>query len=127
VLYDLGCGDGKVLRFLSDIFPEAEYIGVERNLFPFYLGLFRKTISRKKFLILNKNFFNLDFVNATHIFVYLHPDILVSLSSYLDKKLSSGTRLVSLDYPFPNHNPAEIIKLKNNSSKLGKRLYIYNF
>lgn len=127
VLYDLGCGDGKVLKFLSNTFPKAEYIGVEKNLFPFFLGFFKKTISRKKFLILHKDFFNLDFNDATHIFIYLHPDILASLSSFLDKKLSSGTRLVSLDYPLFGRHFDKVVKLKNNNSELGKRLYIYNF
>ncbi len=28
VVYDLGCGNGKVLRYMADRFPKATYIGI---------------------------------------------------------------------------------------------------
>lgn len=127
VFYDLGCGSGRVLDYLSAVFPDAKFIGVENRLFPFYFCLFKKIIKRKKFLILNKDFLNLNLKDATHIFIYLHPDVLSSFSSFINKKISSGVRLVSLDYPLPNYKPIETIKLKNNYFKLENKLFVYIF
>src|SRR3989339_1582916 len=40
VVYDLGCGDGRILIYLSKLNSKANYIGVENSAFPILLARF---------------------------------------------------------------------------------------
>jgi hypothetical protein len=131
VVYDLGCGDGRILIYLSNLFPKAKYIGIENNIFPLLLAKAESFLNNKKtgnkVEIIDNNFFKQDLKNATHIFTYLYPNIMDELLPKFEKELKSGTRLVSLSFKFASKNPIEEIDLKRSKYKLGRKIYVYQF
>jgi SAM-dependent methyltransferase len=131
VVYDLGCGDGRILIHLSKINPKAKYIGIENNTFPIILARVNSFFSKKKtgnkVEIVNKDFFKQDLSNATHIFTYLYPNIMDDLLTKFDKELKPGTRLVSLSFKFTGKQPINEIDLKRSKYKLGRKLFVYQF
>src|SRR5476649_2317720 len=41
LVYDLGCGDGRVLSYAAKLYPEAKFIGIEKNTIPYWLAKIR--------------------------------------------------------------------------------------
>ncbi|MCC6324009.1 hypothetical protein IT400_04445, partial [Candidatus Nomurabacteria bacterium] len=116
VVYDLGCGDARVLRYLAKKYPTATFIGIENGVFPYYVA---KTISwwNKKMghgdnvQILRQDFFKYNLSKATHIFVYLYPQIMDDMLGKLEKELPPGARLVSATFKFTQKAPVAEIDL----------------
>jgi len=131
VVYDLGCGDGRVLFYLSKICPGAKYIGIENGMFPFLLAKAESYLNKKRTSnsvdILRADFFKKDLSNATHIFTYLYPDVMDDLLAKFDKELKPGTKLVSLSFKFTNKPPLFEVDLGRSKYKLGRKLYVYQF
>ena len=131
VVYDLGCGDGRVLFYLSKLHPKAKFIGIERSTFPLILSkiglLFNKKKGENKIEILNQDFFNTDLSNATHIFAYLKPKEMDDLLTKFDKELKNGTKLVSVYFQFTLKRPIAEVSLSKNPNDVNRKLYIYEF
>jgi SAM-dependent methyltransferase len=131
VVYDLGCGDGKVLFYLYKNNPKAKYIGIENSHFPYLIANFRcwlhKKIYKSDITITKNDFFKEDISNATHIFTYLYPNVMDDLISKLDKELKRGTRLVSASFHFTSKREIEEIDLKRGKYQLAKKIYVYEF
>lgn len=131
VVYDLGCGDGRILFFCAKSNPNAKYIGIENAPFPVILSRFRSWIHKLKtgnsVIIKNGNFFNYNFGDASHIFTYLYPNVMDDLLPKLEKELKSGTRLVSVTFKFTSKHPIAEIDLARSKYKLARKIYIYEF
>jgi len=125
VVYDLGCGDGRVLLFLAKKYPEATYKGIEFRLFPFLLAKF-KTRNQKNINIIRGNFFKISLSDATHIITYLFPSVMDSLLPKLEQELKNVT-LLSFDFPFSKKDEYEKRDLLQRQRKLGSRIYLYKF
>ena len=131
VVYDLGCGDGRILFYLSKINSKARYIGIENGMFPFLLSkigaFYNKKITNNSAEILRKDFFKHDLSDATHIFTYLYPNVMDDLLPKFDKELKRGTRIVSLSFKFTNKASLFEVDLGRSKYKLGRKLYVYQF
>lgn len=125
VVYDLGCGDGRVLKACYDKEPLACYVGFEKQLIPFWLARWQTKNTHIK--ILQKDFLKADLSLGNRIFVYLSPELMDELLPKFMQELSAGTRLVSCDYQFSNKQAIKIIDLRQEKSKLGNFLYVYEF
>lgn len=131
VIYDLGCGDGRVLFHLAKKNPKLKYIGIENSPFPFViaktLSWWHKKRDNLNVEILKKDFFDVDLSNATHIFTYLYPNVMDDLLPKLDKELKRGTVLISSSFHFTTKREVREVDLKRGKYQLGKLLYIYEF
>lgn len=131
VVYDLGCGDGKVLFYLSQKNPKAEYIGIENNIFLVLLSRlkarFNKIKTGNKVEILNSSFFSENLSKATHIFVYLFPEVMDELLPKLEKELLPGTILVSATFQFSKKKETNCVTVVGGKNRLVRNLYIYKF
>lgn len=127
MVYDLGCNDGRVLFYISKIIPRATYLGIESSPFPLILAKTRAWWEKKtkniKISILNKDFFAQDLSNATHIFIYLYPNVMDDLLPKFDRELKPGTRLVSMNFKFTQKQPDKEFTAKKSKNKI----YIYEF
>lgn len=129
ILYDLGCGDGRVLKACLQLEPKIKAIGIEKEIVPFCLAKwklrkFNKTASCQLF---HKNFFDVSVTDATHIFTYLFPGLMDDLLPKLQQELKPGTKLVSCDFLFHHKQPSQVIDLKRSNRALGRKLYYYEF
>lgn len=129
VLYDLGCGDGRVLFAAIKKYPHIRAVGIEMAWLPLFLARVKKIFipGKANIKILNKNFFRYDLTEASHVFTYLSSEIMDRLLPKLEKELKPGARLISCDFPFRHKKAAEVIDLGRKTNQLGKKLYIYEF
>jgi len=131
VVYDLGCGDGRVLFYLAKNNPKLKYIGIENSLFPFilakFLSFWYKKFNKIDVTIIREDFFNVDLSNATHIFTYLYPNVMDDLLPKFDKEIKKGVRLVSASFHFTSKREIEEIDLKRGKHQLAKKLFVYEF
>jgi len=131
VVYDLGCGDGRVLFYSAKRVPKARYIGIENVLFPLILAHIRswfyRTRASTKIEIINQDFFKRNLGDATHIFLYLFPNVMDDLLPKLDNELKPGTKLISVTFKFTQKQPTREIDLKRASYKLARKIYVYEF
>ncbi len=131
IVFNLGCGDGRVLFYLSQQNSKAKYIGVEDNTFLLLLARsknwWNNLKQKNKIEIINKDFFKQDLSEATHIFTYLYPNIMDDLLPKLDEELKHGTHLISLNFQFTLKRPIAEIELPKKSYQPIKKIYIYEF
>ena len=131
VVYDLGCGDGRVLTYLANHQPKARYVGIENAPFPFLmarvLAWWNKKRGKGEMEIRYKNFFDQDLSDATHIFIYLYPNIMDALLGKFERELAPGTILLSTTFKFTQKPPIAEIDLQRKKHQLARKLFIYEF
>lgn len=131
IIYDLGCGDARVLFYLAKNNPKLKYIGIENSPFPFViakvLSIWNKKINNINVEIIKKDFFDVNLSNATHVFTYLYPNIMDDLLPKFDKELKTGARVVSASFHFTIKREISLIDLKRGKYQLAKLLYVYEF
>jgi len=107
VVYDLGCGDGRILFTAILEFKAKKAIGFDLN-----EGLC-KNIKKKaeelqlqdKIQAVNSNFFLADLSPATVITLYLTTSGNEKLKPKLEKESRAGTRVISHDFPVKGWSP----------------------
>ena len=131
ILYDLGCGDGRVLFYIAKRVPKAKYIGIENSPFPLILShvsaWWHRKITGVKIEIINQDFFTKDISNATHIFTYLYPNVMDDLLTKLETELKPGTVLLSASFKFTLKKPKAEYDMARGKYKLTQKLYLYEF
>ncbi len=127
IVYDLGCGDARVLMACYEKYPTASYKGIDIALIPRMLAWFHlKRIQKPHTISVRKgDFFKEDISDATHIFVYLFPNVMNDLLPKFQRECVKGTRIVSCDFQFQDKEPIEIIDLHRPRHALGRKIYVY--
>lgn len=105
-VYDLGCGDGRLLLMAEK--KKAKAIGFEIAPLVFLLALLRKIIARSRAQILFKSLFAANLRKANVIFCYLIPNVMPRLSAKIKKECKKGTRIVSNTFHIPGLKPYRI-------------------
>ena len=107
-LYDLGCGDGKIL-----IAAAAKYrvraVGVEisDNLARRATDRVKKAGLEDQVKIVHGDFMQMDLSNANVVTLYLVTTANEILRPNLERELRPNTRVVSYDYPIPGWKPID--------------------
>ncbi len=125
VLYDLGCGDARILIRAVELKPNIRAVGVEVAYLPYLLAKFF-TGKHKQIKILREDIFKTNISDATHIFLYLYPKAVNKLIENIKKQCKPGTLVISCDFEIESYKPTNIVDLKNKHSKLCQKLFIYN-
>jgi len=127
IVYDLGCGNGQVLRYLLKNNTGVSGVGIEIAPLPSIWAQIWQTLKPiPKMTILQKDFFSVNTKEATHIFLYLFPKVMDNLLPKLEKELSIGTRVVSCDFQFSNKKPVSVITVATPKERT-HRLFVYEF
>ena len=102
VLYDLGCGDGRIITTAARKYG-VRAVGIEIDPLRYVWCQFLITILglRGRVQIIYGNFFNQDISEADIVTCYLLPDTNVKLEDKLVHELDSDCRIVSHDFIFP--------------------------
>jgi SAM-dependent methyltransferase len=107
VVYDLGCGDGRILIAAVERFNAKEAVGYEirEDVYEKALEEIAKTNLRRRIRAINGDFFRADLSKATVITVYLDSFANEKLRTKLEKEASPGTRIISHDFSTPGWRP----------------------
>ena len=123
VVYDLGCGDGRVILALRGVNSAAKYVGVENDWAVWLLAKWR-LLSRAQLVRGEISGTPLD--EATRVFAYLGPELMAELEPRFERELPQGARVVSVQFPLPTRPPAAVVELEHSRSHAA-RLYVYNY
>jgi len=121
-VFDLGCGDGRVLIGLANN-TEAEYlIGYEVS-FLFYvwskLRVFFTRLSRQV-EIRYGDFLNKDLSSADVVFCFLTPMAMKKLKPKFEKELQPGTTIISYSFTIPGWKEIETSQPEDHDMPIHK-------
>jgi len=122
-VYDLGCGDGRVLLALRALNSHARYLGVENN---WVVWLLARRRLRGKARLVRGEISRLPLGEATRVYVYLGPQLMAELEPRFARELPPGARVVSIQFPLPTR-PADAVVELPRSRDYAARLYVYNY
>jgi len=107
-LYDLGCGDGRILIAAAQRF-KVSAVGVEisSHLARRASENVKKAGLQERVKVVHGNFMQTDLSGADVVTLYLATTANESLRPNLEKYLRPNTRVVSYDYPIPGWKPIE--------------------
>ena len=126
-VFDLGCGDGRILDAILQKYSSVTGVGIEYH--PMVARLARWQLQRidsQRVSIIRGDFLLQDLSSATHLFAYLNHPTMALLEPKLVRELKPGSRLVSCDFPLPHTKPAKTAKI-GEAWQLGQTLYIYEY
>ncbi len=101
IVYDLGCGDGRILFAAVEEFGVARAVGYDLDP-EMVRGVEEKSIGKNlmgRVTAIKANFMKADLSPATIITLYLTTSGNAKLRPKLEKDLKPGTRVVSHDFP----------------------------
>ena len=125
VVYDLGAGDGRILRAALKVCPQIHARAVEIAPAVYLYGRLRSLIARQKIQWKLGSLYNQDLRDADLIFLYLFPHMLTRLESKLDQELKPGTQVISHAFIFPNKEPVESVKL--TQGRITRTVHVYEW
>ena len=107
VVYDLGCGDGRILIAAVEGFKAKEAIGYEirRDVYKRALEEVAKANLQERIRIVNNDFFDADLSRPSVVTLYIDTLTNEKLKRKLEKETWPGTRIVSHDFPMPGWQP----------------------
>ena len=107
-LYDLGCGDGRILIAAASRFRvKAVGIEISNHLVRKASENVKKAGLQDRVKVLHGNFMQTNLSSADVVTLYLATTANESLRPNLEKYLRPKTRVVSYDYPIPGWNPID--------------------
>jgi len=128
VVYDLGCGDGRILIVAAQEFG-ARAVGVEiRD------DLAKKAMEKveelqlsDKIKVIHDNLFNVDISEADVVTLYLTTSANRKIKDKLERELKPGARVVSHEYEMPGWKPVKVDVFYENPrySYTSHRIYLY--
>ena len=128
ILYDLGCGDGRVVIMAAQEFG-ARSVGVEmrEDLAKQALGKVSELSLDGQVKIINGDMFKVDLAQADVVTLYLTTSANDKVKPKLESELKQGTRVVSHDYEILGWRPVKIDNFCENP-RLGypsHTIYVY--
>ncbi len=121
-MVDLGCWDGKALRFFSKNYKFKQLDGFEIKRIAYLrwkiLNFFH---NEKKISLFYQSFFDADLKKYDYIYVYLLPDQLARIEDRVFSNIKKEAIIISNSFQFSKHKPYKTIK-----NEKGKEwIYLY--
>ncbi|MFA5894115.1 MAG: class I SAM-dependent methyltransferase, partial [Candidatus Margulisiibacteriota bacterium] len=119
LVYELGCGNGRVAAYLAKHSP-AKVIGLELA-WPFYLlSKLRQLMAGQKNLSIRcRNLFTTDLSEASVIYVFGIPDKLTDkLKPKLERELAPGAKVISYSFAIAGWQPLVIDQPTPSSAQI---------
>lgn len=122
IVYDLGCGDARVLAGLAKNHPSATFIGIEVQWWPYVLARWRaRNIPNLK--IEPVDFWQRPIPDATHVFCYLFQPILEKMRAKFETELRPGATVISFGFRIPRWVTDQ--EISDPSGKTKSRILFY--
>ena len=128
IFYDLGSGDGRVLLAAQDLAPQSTITGVEKNLLPYLISLWKRSrCGSGHIVIVHASFEEVPLTDATHLFAFLQHAPMQELRPKLERELREGAKLLSVSFPIIGMEPTKTFTLNTDPSALIQKAYLYTF
>jgi ribosomal protein L11 methylase PrmA len=126
IVYDLGCGDGRILIMAVKEFGVKKAVGIDKD--PDRIEEARKNAEREgvldRIVLINDDFFNVDISEATIVTLFLLTIVNEALKPKFEKELRDGTRIVSHEFRIPGWKPVKVVDVRDYSG-LTHTVYLY--
>jgi SAM-dependent methyltransferase len=121
VVYDLGCGDGRILIAATELFNVRKAVGYEirKDLCKNVLQEVNRLNLGKKIIVINGDLFEADISEATLITLYLTYGANKRLQPKLEREARHGCKIVSHNFEMPGWRPTR------KESYEGDDIYLY--
>ena len=104
VVYDLGCGDGRIVVAAAGAYRAKKVVGVEQNQKLCSIAL-ANTARLQNAIIVRANYDTVDLSEASVVTIYQSTSENARLKQKFVKELSSGSTIVSNDFGIPGWRP----------------------
>src|SRR6187397_1197410 len=111
VLYDLGCGDGRIPVTAAQLGARAVCIDIDPRRIAEANENVKKNNVGDRVRVLNQDLFTTDISEATVVSLYLLPSLNLKLRPTLWKTLKPGTRIVSHDFDMGDWKPEQTLNV----------------
>ena len=121
VLYDLGCGDGRLIILAAkDVGARSTGIELREDLVERARTEIKRLNLEDKVKVIQGNFFDVNISDANVITLYLTSSANERLRPKLEAELKPGVRVVSHDFKVPGWKPSAVY-----DELLGHTIYTY--
>lgn len=108
VVYDLGCGDGRIPVFVSSFYGIPSFgIDIDPNRVAESISNASRANVENLVVIRQGDIFEEDLSNVDVVFLYLEPKLNERLLPQL-MRMKSGSRIVTYEFPLPDIEPTEV-------------------
>ncbi len=125
VVFDLGCGDGRILIIAAKEFGVKKAIGIEIR--PDLVEKARKRVAEEglegRVKIYEGDFMDFDISEATVVTLYLLTSANMVLRPKLEAELRPGARIVSHEFEIPGWRPKSVAIV--DDGYIRHRIYLY--
>jgi SAM-dependent methyltransferase len=111
VLYDLGCGDGRIPVSAAKLGARAVCIDIDPRRIAEANENVKKNNVGDRVRVLNQDLFTTDISEASVVSLYLLPSLNLKLRPTLWKTLKPGTRIVSHDFDMGDWKPEQTLNV----------------
>jgi len=111
VLYDLGCGDGRIPVTAAKLGARAVCIDIDPRRIAEANENVKKNNVGSSVRVLNQDLFTTDISEASVVSLYLLPSLNLKLRPTLWKTLKPGTRVVSHDFDMGDWKPEQTLNV----------------
>jgi SAM-dependent methyltransferase len=111
VVYDLGCGDGRIPVTAAKIGARAVCIDIDPKRIAEANENVKKNNVGDRVRVLNQDLFTTDISEASVVTLYLLPTLNLKLRPTLWKTLKPGTRIVSHDFDMGDWKPEQTLNV----------------
>jgi ribosomal protein L11 methylase PrmA len=126
VVYDLGCGDGRILLIAAKEFGVKKAVGIEKDPERYKVALtrVREEGLENKIEIRLGDFFDENISDATVVTIFLLTSVNELLKPKFERELKPGTRIVSHEFRIPGWRPERVIDVRDENG-LSHIVYLY--
>lgn len=119
-LVDLGCGDGKALRFFVRRYG-IKWVGYDFNHFAIRYGKLLNKLKWYAITIICSDFLQADLSKTDYVYLYLFPGQMANIEDWVFDQIGEHTIVISNTFQFKKHIPFETIKDRKGKERI--RLY----
>ncbi len=127
VLYDLGCGDGRIVIAAAKRGAKAVCVEINPDLLNRAIENARKAGVDHMITFIQEDFMKVDLSDATVVYMYLLTSVNEMLKPKLSKELRKGTRIISLDFMITGWREAKSIRVSSPARTGTYYLYIIGY
>ena len=128
VVYDLGCGDGRILITAVKEFNVRKAVGIEINEEKVKKAIenIKKSGVEGRATVIRGDFFEVDISEATVVTLFLLTIVNDMLKPKLERELKPGTRIVSHEFEIKGWTPEKVYIVEDESGMVRHKIYLYN-